>query len=88
MLIGKILYTSIEQASQAIPTIQTGNLDWDLVIASAYNRLMQSVLRANGSFPRETFVAGRLPEYGFSRSGHGTDHPRMWQGQSMLIVPI
>lgn len=74
---------SIEQAEQAIPIIQTGNLEWDLVIASAYNRLMQSVLRANGSFPRATFVAGRLPEYGFSRSGNGTDHPRMWQGQSI-----
>ncbi|GAB5492043.1 MAG: hypothetical protein Phog2KO_22580 [Phototrophicaceae bacterium] len=74
---------SIEQASQAIPTIQTGNLDWDLVIASAYNRLMQSILKANGNFPRETFVTGRLPNYGFSKSGNGTDYPRMWQGQSV-----
>ena len=75
--------TSIENASQSIPTIQTGNLEWDLVIASAYNRAVQSVLRANGTFPRETFVAGRLPNYGFSRSGNGTDHPRMWQGQTV-----
>lgn len=75
--------TSTEKASQAIPTIQTGNLDWDLVIASAYNRIVQSVLRANGTFPRETFVSGRLPNYGFSRSGDGTDHPRMWQGQAV-----
>ncbi|MGJ3238229.1 MAG: MGH1-like glycoside hydrolase domain-containing protein [Anaerolineae bacterium] len=84
--------TSVEHASQTIPAIQTGNLDWDLVIASGYNRVMQSVLRANGIFPRETFVVGRLPEYGFSRSGNGTDHPRMWQGQwidsAYLIAPV
>lgn len=74
---------SIESASEAIPTIQTGNHDWDLVIACSYNRAVQSVLRANGIFPRETFVSARIPEYGFSRSGNGTDHPRMWQGQAV-----
>jgi len=72
---------SIEAANEAIPTIQTGNLDWDLVIAGGYNRVVQAVLRPNGTFPRETFVAARMPEYGYSRSGNGTDHPRMWQGQ-------
>lgn len=83
---------TIETASQAIPTIQTGNLDWDIVIASSYNRAVQSVLRANGIFPRETFINAREPKYGFSRAGNGTDHPRMWQGQAVdsayLLTPI
>lgn len=88
----QIFIDSIESANEAIPTIQTGNLDWDLVIASGYNRVVQSVLRPNGIFPRETFVAARIPEYGFSRSGNGTDHPRMWQGQMVdtayLLTPV
>ncbi|MEM9952556.1 MAG: hypothetical protein AAF846_13195 [Chloroflexota bacterium] len=74
---------TIETASLAIPTIQTGNLDWDLVLACSYNRAVQSVLRPNGIFPRETFVSARMPQYGYSRSGSGTDHPRMWQGQTV-----
>ncbi|MGB7341006.1 MAG: hypothetical protein WBC91_19075 [Phototrophicaceae bacterium] len=84
--------SAIDTASDTIPTIQTGNLDWDLVIACSYNRAIQAVLRPNGIFPRETFVASRQPKYGFSRLGHGTDHPRMWQGQAVdsayLLTPI
>lgn len=82
---------SIAMASEAIPTIQTGNLDWDLVLQSAYTRIVQAVLRPAGIFPYETFVAGRTPEYGYSRTGNGSDHPRMWAGQmpdtAYLTVP-
>ncbi|MEL6406126.1 MAG: hypothetical protein AAFR81_17275 [Chloroflexota bacterium] len=83
--------TSIAQASVAIPTIQTGNLDWDVLIQSAYTRVVQAVLRPAGVFPYETFVAGRTPEYGYSRTGNGSDHTRMWAGQmpdtAYLLVP-
>lgn len=83
---------SIDVADLAIPMVQTGNLDWDLVLASSYNRVVQAMLRPSGVFPRETFVAGRVAEYGYSRKGDGSDHMRMWEGQAVdltyLIAPI
>lgn len=83
---------NINSAAEAIPAVQTGNLDWDLVLASSYNRVVQAFLRPAGIFPRETFVAARTPEYGFSKRGDGSDHPRMWEGQmpdvAYLIAPI
>lgn len=83
---------SINAADLAIPMVQTGNAEWDLILASSYNRVVQSVLRPSGIFPRETFVAGRVTEFGYSRRGDGSDHPRMWDGQApdlaYLLAPI
>jgi hypothetical protein len=83
---------SIDSATEAIPTVQTGNLDWDLVLASSYNRVAQAFLGPTGIFPHETFVAARTPELGYSKRGDGSDHPRMWEGQMVdvayLITPI
>jgi hypothetical protein len=83
---------SIHVADIAIPMVQTGNTDWDLVLASSYNRIVQSILRPSGIFPHQTFVAGRVMEYGYSRRGDGGDHPRMWDGQALdlayLLAPI
>lgn len=86
-----VFQETISLSSDVIPTIQTGNLDWDLVLASAYNRAVQAILRPSGIFPKETFVAGRIPELGFSKQGDGSDHPRMWEGQApdtaYLLLP-
>lgn len=71
---------AIEQAARAIPEIRTGNTDWDSVIASSYNRLVQSYLRPAGSFPRPFHVAMRQPDHGFSVQGDGSDYPRAWAG--------
>lgn len=83
---------NINLAAEAIPIVQTGNLDWDLVLASSYNRVVQAFFRPTGRFPRETFVAARIPEYGYSKRGDGADYPRMWEGQmpdvAYLIVPV
>jgi len=83
---------AIDEASQAIPTIQTGNLEWDALIASSYNRVVQAFLRPSGHFPNATFVANRLPEYGYSYRGDGSDHVRSWNGQDVslayLLLPV
>lgn len=83
---------AIDTATQAIPIIETDNPEWDAVLASSYNQVIQAVLRAAGIFPRETFVAGRLPENGFSPNESGTDHPRSWSGQDFhvayMILPV
>jgi hypothetical protein len=85
-------FESINAADLAIPMIQTGDSDWDLVLASSYNRLVQSVLRPAGVFPRESLVAGRVLEYGFSKRADGGDHLRMWEGQppdlAYLLAPV
>lgn len=83
---------SINLAAEAIPIVQTGNLDWDLVLASSYNRVVQAFFRPMGIFPYESFVASRIPEYGYSKRGDGSDYPRMWEGQmpdvAYLILPV
>lgn len=82
----------INVAAQAIPQIHTGNEETDMVLAVSINRLLQSVFRQAGVFPDPTFSMGRLPAYGFSRNGDGSDFPRMLAGQeptmTYLLLPL
>jgi hypothetical protein len=75
-----------ERLAAAIPNIETGDDDFDVVLASAYNVLVQSFLRPAGHFPRGTFVATRTSGDGFSRKGDGSDYPRSWNGQDPLLA--
>ncbi|MGB1286386.1 MAG: MGH1-like glycoside hydrolase domain-containing protein [Aggregatilineales bacterium] len=85
-------FENIDRIATSIPAIQTGNLEWDAVIASSLNRLMQSFLNAAGTLPYSISVAARNPENGYSRRGDGTDYPRTWQGLDptlmLLVAPV
>lgn len=82
----EVFFDAVNDAAAAIPNIETGHEDWDLVLASSSQRIVQSVLRPAGNFPKPTFIAGRIPEYGFSPRGDGGDHPRMWEGQDAFLA--
>lgn len=83
---------NIHQAAAAIPIIQTGNSDWDWLIAVSYNRLIQAFFNPTGDFPYGTIVARRLTDQGFSAKADGSDHPRAWNGLDptlgYLVLPV
>ncbi|MEO8606699.1 MAG: hypothetical protein ABI690_02365 [Chloroflexota bacterium] len=74
-------FKKIETASQAIPIIETGNRDWDITIATAYQQVVQAFLKPTASLPNASFVAVRDSTRGFSPRG-GSDHDRAWSGQN------
>jgi hypothetical protein len=78
-------FARIEQEADAIPTIQTGNPDFDQTIAYSYQQLLQSMMKGGG-LPHPSFVASRQPSDGFSPNGEGTDHERAWSGQSANLA--
>jgi hypothetical protein len=83
---------SIIAAGSEIPVIETGNDDWDLLLTSSYQRVVQALLSPALQFSGMTQVSGRLPELGFSRRADGSDHHRMWEGQDIqsahLTLPL
>ena len=82
-------FENIDRAAAMVPIVQTGNTDWDTVIASSYNRLVQSFLKPAGTLPYGISVAARNPANGYSRRGDGSDYPRSWEGLDptlMLLV--
>ncbi|MFN8531016.1 MAG: hypothetical protein U0670_20625 [Anaerolineae bacterium] len=79
-------FRKITQNAQAIPQIETGDLDADAAIGFAYQQLMQSFMDATSSMPHPSVVGARQPTHGYSRSGNGTDHPRSWSGQTPSLA--
>jgi hypothetical protein len=79
-------FQRIEQAAQSVPIIKTGKSDWDAMIASSYQQLVQSILKPTASLPYASFVATRQSWQGFSRRGDGSDHPRAWSGQTPTLA--
>lgn len=82
----------VGKAAQAIPFIHTGNDEWDLSIASAFNTVVQGFIQPYTGLPYPSFVATRTSSSGFSRKGDGTDYLRAWEGQDFslayLVAPI
>ncbi|GAB4317732.1 MAG: hypothetical protein Kow00117_08040 [Phototrophicales bacterium] len=77
---------TILEAAQAIPIIETGDDDQDVAIAFSYHHLLQSFMRPTEHLPYASFVATRLPEKGFSRTGDGKDYDRGWNGQNPQVA--
>ncbi len=76
----------IGQASRAIPTLQTGNKDWDLLIAQSYNRVVQSIIKGSKTqLPHASFVSTREMDDGYSFREGGTDYKRSWSGQDPIV---
>ena len=72
----------IVAAAQALPTIETGDDDLDITLATAYNQLVSAFLRPTNSLPNASFVTLRDPGTGYSRARDGRDYPRSWSGQA------
>jgi hypothetical protein len=79
-------FANIEQASQTIPHIQTGDPETDALIALSYHHLLQAVIPATNHLPHASFVATRHPDKGYSAKGDGSDYDRSWSGQSAHLA--
>lgn len=76
----------MQRAAQRIPQVETGKSEWDSLIASAYNLLVDSFLKPTGNLPYGSFVATRQPMQGFSARGDGSDYKRSWNGQEPTLA--
>jgi len=76
----------IEAAASTVPVIRTGSTDWDMVIASGMNQLVQSFITPYTGLPHSSIVATRTPGTGFSRKGDGSDYLRAWEGQDPIAA--
>lgn len=76
------LYADVVDSAQSIPIIETGQADFDAVIAFSYQQLAQSFMAESGQLPHPSIIANRHPDKGYSSRGDGTDYDRGWSGQS------
>lgn len=75
-------FEQIALSAQAIPTVETGNVDYDTVIAFSYQQLVQAFHEPTEHLPYASFIASRQPDKGYTRRGDGTDFDRGWSGQN------
>lgn len=82
----------IDLEATAVPTIETGNKDWDKLIDLSYAQQVNSFLKPTDNLPHASFVAARASNRGWSQRGDGSDHIRIWSGQdptlAYLTVPV
>ena len=71
----------LREINAAVPTIETGDRDRDAAIAFSYKVLLGCFVGPTGHLPHPSFVFARLPWYGFSPRGDGSDHNWLWNGQ-------
>lgn len=79
-------FRQVGELAQAIPTLSTGNVDFDTTVAYSYQQLVQAFMRPTEHMPYPSFVATRQPSRGFSRRGDGSDYDRGWNGQSAQLA--
>ena len=70
-------------ASQILD-IQTGDTDWDAVLAFSQRAALSLFFPASKQLPNSSFVQLRQPDNGYSHKGDGHDYPPSWNGQSAL----
>jgi hypothetical protein len=64
--------------------IQSGDPDWDAVLAFSQKTALGLFYAGNDSLPNPSFVQARQPDGGYSHRGDGRDYPPAWNGQSAL----
>lgn len=74
-------YAQIDRQAAAVPSISTGNADWDRVIDLSYATLQKAFMNATDALAQPSFVGSRAVNRGWSRNGRGDDHIRAWAGQ-------
>ena len=88
----KPFFEQINLEATAVPTIETGNPEWDKLIDLSYAQLVNAFLKPTDNLPYASFVAARASNRGWSQQGDGSDHIRIWSGQdptlAYLTVPV
>ncbi len=82
----------IELAGESLLEIETGQRDWDAVLAFSQQTAVQSLIGPTRALPHPSPVVGRNPERGFSLRGDGSDYPPAWCGADLsdvlMILPV
>jgi hypothetical protein len=65
-------------------TIQTGDAQWDAVLAHSQRAALRLFLSGGAGLPCRSFVLARTPEQGYSRRGDGSDYNYLSNGQTAL----
>jgi len=60
---------------------ETGNRDWDAVLAFSQHAGLRSFFGPTRYLRHASFVVSRQPDLGYSERGDGRDHPSSWGGQ-------
>ncbi len=64
--------------------VQTGNQQWDAVLALAQKTAHDLILPTGGSLPQPVPVLARQPDLGAVSRGDGSDFPNQWRGATAL----
>ncbi|HKZ56020.1 MAG TPA: hypothetical protein VJ123_11105 [Anaerolineales bacterium] len=72
----------LELANAAQIDIETGDPDWDAVLAMSQKAALASFLGPTSYLPHPSFVFARAPDRGYSERGDGRDYDRQWDGQT------
>ncbi len=64
--------------------VQTGNSDWDAIIALGQKTANTLLYSGSQHLSETSFVLNRLPDQGYSNIGDGSDYNHLWNGQSAL----
>ncbi len=71
----------LEMAEAEGVEFETGNRDWDAVLAFSQHAGLRSFFGPTRYLRHPSFVASRQPDLGYSERGDGRDHPSSWSGQ-------
>lgn len=74
-------FDRIDRNAAAMPKINTGNAEWDLLLDYSAAQLVKSLMDPTEHLPHHSLVAYRCADRGWSRRGDGDDHVRAWAGQ-------
>ena len=72
----------IELTNSSQIEIQTGDPDWDLVLAFSQREILRSFLTPKRRMKHPSFVLTRIPERGYSAIGDGKEYGWQWAGQT------
>jgi hypothetical protein len=74
----------IELQNTAQVDIQTGNPEWDAILALGQQTALKLLVGPGSELPFPSFVLSREPDQGYSPRGDGSDYNHLWNGQSPL----
>ncbi|MCL4559362.1 MAG: hypothetical protein M1281_01950 [Chloroflexi bacterium] len=72
------------QEKSSLVEIDTGNPEWDVVLAHSQKAAFSLCLSATSALPHGSFVSMRSPDQGYSQRGDGSDYNHLWNGQTAL----
>lgn len=60
--------------------VETGDPEWDAVLALGQKSALGSFIGATGQMPHPSVILSRTPDRGYSQAGDGTDYDSEWSG--------